>query len=227
MVYTYPVRDFICDKCKSNNGQVEIARSDTAYITCKDCGVRKKTTKDKARRIAGTSTDCARIVECSCGVVLSRHTHGAPYNQLPIHVEKDGCSKCMEIADKLLIDSIPECTDPKCRMPKGLKHIHEKLKKPVKQSFHYNPFNDWLIGGPLTIEQVERENTSEEDGRVPHVPFGFVNSIWEEFKSKIRRGDKLRAYCSPQETWDCLAGRAGVAIVRDGEVVEIINTLVN
>ena len=36
-----------------------------------------------------------------------------------------------------------------------------------------------------TVEEVEIERTYPDDGRVPHVPFGFGNAKWVELKSQM------------------------------------------
>jgi hypothetical protein len=40
-------------------------------------------------------------------------------------------------------------------------------------------------------------------------------------------GDELWAFSSPPETWQHLCGRAGIALVRNGEVIEAMTTMMN
>jgi hypothetical protein len=56
---------------------------------------------------------------------------------------------------------------------------------------------------------------------VPERPGGFKHEAWLKFRAQYQAGDELRIFCSPKDTWNELAGRAGYAIVRDGEVVDI------
>jgi hypothetical protein len=43
----------------------------------------------------------------------------------------------------------------------------------------------------------------------------------------MRPGDDLWEYCISPESWQHLAGRAGYAVVREGEVVDGILTMMN
>ena len=45
--------------------------------------------------------------------------------------------------------------------------------------------------------------------------------------AKLREGDELWWYQTPQETWDMLCGREGFAIVRGGAIVDFIFTAIN
>lgn len=86
---------------------------------------------------------------------------------------------------------------------------------------------DWLRR-QLTVEQAEAENTVGDDrlGQMP-LAFGSSNSEWKELLAQMQSGDELWEYCSPVETWDFLYGRAGFAIVRDGEIVASMLTSMN
>lgn len=59
------------------------------------------------------------------------------------------------------------------------------------------------------------------------VPFGFLNDRWERLKASMQEGDELWEFSSPPETWQHLMGRAGVALVRDGDVVDFLVTVLN
>lgn len=48
-----------------------------------------------------------------------------------------------------------------------------------------------------------------------------------EVLARLREGDELWWYETPQETWDALCGRAGFALVRDGEIVSLTHTIIN
>jgi hypothetical protein len=78
-----------------------------------------------------------------------------------------------------------------------------------------------------TIEEIESANTYPDDGRVPHVPFGFGNAAWLSFKNKIRPGDKILDFCSSEHSWQNLAGRAGYILVREGKVIDTLVTIMN
>jgi hypothetical protein len=84
-----------------------------------------------------------------------------------------------------------------------------------------------MKGEPLTIEEIEAANLSPNDGRVPHVPFGFESARWEQFKAQMQPGDLIYAFESAPETWSALAGRAGYVLVREGKPIAQIVTLMN
>ncbi len=58
-------------------------------------------------------------------------------------------------------------------------------------------------------------------------PFGFLNAKWEELKARMRTGDEIWTFRSPPESWQDLAGRAGVALVRSNKMIDAIVTVMN
>jgi hypothetical protein len=56
------------------------------------------------------------------------------------------------------------------------------------------------------------------------VPFGFLHPEWREMVASMQEGDELWEYCSSEHSWQHLAGRAGIALIRKGEVVDAITT---
>jgi hypothetical protein len=85
---------------------------------------------------------------------------------------------------------------------------------------------EWLTE-KVSVERVEQDFTGADDGRVPNVPFGFQNAAWEELKGEMRPGDELWLFSSDNESWQRLAGRAGVCAVRDGDVVGSLVTRIS
>jgi hypothetical protein len=59
------------------------------------------------------------------------------------------------------------------------------------------------------------------------IPFGFANIRWREMIGQMRAGDELWEFGSPDHAWKHLAGRAGIALVRNGEVYDCIVTFMN
>lgn len=85
----------------------------------------------------------------------------------------------------------------------------------------------WLTN-QTTVEEAEREHLVKTDRLGPNpVPFGFIHGQWLKFKDQIRQGDQLWKFCSSGESWGHLAGREGLCIVRDGEIVASIITCMN
>ena len=77
----------------------------------------------------------------------------------------------------------------------------------------------------ITKEEAEAENMVEIDGQ--KVPFGYTNFTWLKLMAKMQDGDKLYAFRSSDDSWEYLAGRQGIALVRDGEILADIVTLMN
>lgn len=80
----------------------------------------------------------------------------------------------------------------------------------------------------ITREQAEVEHTVE-DPRLgpPAIPFGFQNAEWRKMVAMMKDGDELWAFCSEIESWQILCGRAGISLVREGEIIESIVTMMN
>jgi hypothetical protein len=86
---------------------------------------------------------------------------------------------------------------------------------------------NWSALSLKTIEEVENENMHPDDGRVPHVPFGFVSQKWIEFKSQMQAGDKIYYYSSSPESWKNLAGREGYALFRGEQLIDEFLVMMN
>jgi hypothetical protein len=69
----------------------------------------------------------------------------------------------------------------------------------------------------------ERVNRFPDAGK----PFGYRHREWQQLKAEMRAGDELWTFASPPDSWKHLAGRAGVALVRNGTPVRIIVTMMN
>jgi hypothetical protein len=46
-------------------------------------------------------------------------------------------------------------------------------------------------------------------------------------KSEIKPGDELWSFISPGDSWQRFTGRMGVALLRDGKVIDVIVTEMN
>jgi hypothetical protein len=86
---------------------------------------------------------------------------------------------------------------------------------------------EWL-DKEITMEECEREHLVQDErlGPVP-IPFGFQHQEWLKFKSKTLQGDELWKFCSPPDSWKNLFGRSGICIVRNGEIIDSIVTVMN
>jgi hypothetical protein len=78
----------------------------------------------------------------------------------------------------------------------------------------------------VTVAEVEAANGVRADRLGPDpVPFGFQNARWRELLAQMQEGDELWEFCSPEASWRQGAGRAGIALVRNGQVVASLVTL--
>jgi hypothetical protein len=86
---------------------------------------------------------------------------------------------------------------------------------------------EWLQK-KITVAEAEAEHLVSDPrlGPVP-VPFGFQNERWRAFLAKMQAGDELWTFSSSDESWQHLCGRAGISLVRNGEIVDSIVTLMN
>jgi len=90
---------------------------------------------------------------------------------------------------------------------------------------------DWLRK-KITVAEAEADNPGISDDQVSRYPeaarpFGFLNREWEALKAAIKPGDELWSFISPADSWQQLASRMGVALLRDGKVIEVIATEIN
>jgi hypothetical protein len=89
----------------------------------------------------------------------------------------------------------------------------------------------WLIK-KTSVAEAEADHPGMRDERAqqhPELarPFGALNAKWEALKADMQPNDELWTFSSPPRTWEDLAGRAGIALVRDGIAIEIIVTMLN
>ncbi|WP_461785631.1 hypothetical protein [Prosthecobacter sp.] len=78
-----------------------------------------------------------------------------------------------------------------------------------------------------TVAELEELNMLPDDGRVPHVPFGFLNHRWQEFKAQLQPGDKILGFETSPASWRRLAGQKGYRLVRSEKVITELITVMN
>ena len=85
-----------------------------------------------------------------------------------------------------------------------------------------------LLKKRYSVEEAEAENMVSDPrlGDSP-VPFGFRNTEWCELVVKMQDGDQLWTFSTSDESWENLAGRAGIALIRNGEIIDSIVTEMN
>jgi len=80
----------------------------------------------------------------------------------------------------------------------------------------------------ITLQEAETTHLVKDDRLGPKpIPFGFVNGLWKAMIAKMKEGDELWEFCSPDESWQDLAGREGIALIRNRQVIDYILTRMN
>ena len=103
----------------------------------------------------------------------------------------------------------------------------QDAEPPARQRRTMNP--SWLRKR-MTVAEAEDEHMvtlENEDGTSRQVPFGYCNRDWMELVNAMQEGDELWSYSSSDESWANLAGRAGLVLLRDGEVIAGVLTAMN
>ena len=78
----------------------------------------------------------------------------------------------------------------------------------------------------LGIAEAEPAHTVQnERPSSPPVPNDRWLADWRAFLAQMQEGDELWIFCSPAESWEHMAGRGGIAVVRHGKVVGTFVTL--
>ncbi len=91
---------------------------------------------------------------------------------------------------------------------------------------------EWL-DETITVAEAERRHPGMPDDsraeRFPEIrkPFGFLSAKWEAIKTQMQPGDELWTFASSAESWRHLAGRSGIALVRDKKVIASFVTRMN
>ena len=88
---------------------------------------------------------------------------------------------------------------------------------------------EWnLITKYGSVKEAEAANmvTDARLGDAP-VPFGSCNDAWNQLLAQMQDGDELWTFSTSEESWEHLVGRAGVSLVRHGEVIGSIVTEMN
>jgi hypothetical protein len=80
----------------------------------------------------------------------------------------------------------------------------------------------------LTVEEAEASHLVSDDRLGPFpVPFGWINARWNKLVAQIMPGDEIWEYTSSPESWANMMGRAGIVLVRQGEIIDDFITKMN
>ncbi len=90
-------------------------------------------------------------------------------------------------------------------------------------------YSRWRRTTVVEAEKSQRAPGSGTEGVDAHiwVTQSDTHAFWQVLKSLLQPGDELYEFSTDQESWDALAGRAGIHVVRDGEIVATIITMLN
>jgi len=80
--------------------------------------------------------------------------------------------------------------------------------------------SSWLIES-VDVDEIESDWLDKPG------PYGVPNEEWKKLKSQMKKGDEIRAFSSPRDFWENLAGRAGYALLREGKAIAGIVTIMN
>jgi len=88
---------------------------------------------------------------------------------------------------------------------------------------------DWdMLGGVYQINEVEQMGTfdySAINPKVPNVPFGFLNTLWEKIKVMHVDGDRIYDFSSNSDDWTNCAGQSGYCLVRGNKILQVMTLM--
>jgi len=88
---------------------------------------------------------------------------------------------------------------------------------------------DWdMLGGVYQINEVEQMGTfdySAINPKVPNVPFGFLNTLWEKIKEMHVDGDRIYDFSSNSDDWTNCAGQSGYCLVRGNKILQVMTLM--
>lgn len=92
---------------------------------------------------------------------------------------------------------------------------------------------NWLTK-KITLEELETAMVANENPKIKTNILSFApldnirnNDKWKEIKSSLKAGDEIWEFCSPADSWAKSMGSTGICIVRNGEVIMDIVTMMN
>jgi hypothetical protein len=74
---------------------------------------------------------------------------------------------------------------------------------------------------------AELEDAVSQTKRFKGQPMLAQSERWFAFKAGMQENDEIWKFSSPDDTWENLCGSAGIALVHEGEIVDIYETLMN
>jgi hypothetical protein len=75
--------------------------------------------------------------------------------------------------------------------------------------------DDFVPTKEFLTKKLHIEDFDSYDWQMP-------KKLWLEMKQQIRQGDELWQFTTLPKTWENLHGRAGIALVRDGRIINSV-----
>lgn len=146
------------------------------------------------------------------------------------NIEKYYCENHWDLVAYMAINSIPATLDETEKLLKIIdfcanKCFRDDLSRKERAVKRPSRANEGL-GTNSTVEEIEKAHTVELSSG-ENVAFGHINWQWLELLHFKRDTDELYSYSTSPESWEALAGEAGVALVRDGYVITDIMTAIS
>jgi hypothetical protein len=105
-----------------------------------------------------------------------------------------------------------------------IEELEDEHTRPVTQREYDNLMQHLQARRATPVEIEKAVQDLRERNEIRKRPFMYGHARWEELKAKMLPGDELWDFRSDPRSWAALAGREGVALVRDGAIVDVIVT---
>ncbi|HLE17344.1 MAG TPA: hypothetical protein VI728_03560 [Syntrophales bacterium] len=110
-------------------------------------------------------------------------------------------------------------TDRDCMLLEGVQRFPD-----VYRSGYNFPYE--ILGRRLTLKEAQAELGVNIDITKDY-PFGDMDTREKLFFMRIKKGDEIREFRTADSTWKYRCGRAGVALVRNGKIINGILTTIS
>ena len=111
-------------------------------------------------------------------------------------------------------------------LSEALAEAQASIHHPAAGSADGYPPKEWLRS-EVMLEEFEFEFAKQLKSQSLLIPTSRFDSDFSDFVVRLQDGDKLMRFSSPDETWQMMMGRAGVALVRNGSSIGCIVTMMN
>ena len=110
-------------------------------------------------------------------------------------------------------------TDRDCMLLEGVQRFPD-----VYRSGYNFPYK--ILGRQLTLQEAQEKLGVSIDITKDN-PLGDMGTIKKLFFMRMKKGDEIREFRTPDITWKHRAGRAGIALLRNGKIINGILTTIS